>query len=128
MVTQITQGIKISVETLFEKDYSRPNLNEYIFSYSINIENTNSFEVQLLRRKWVIVDANGSRREVEGVGIVGLQPFIAPGETYSYSSTCDLSTEIGMMQGTYFMKNVENNSDIKVKVPSFKLIAPYKMN
>ncbi len=128
MVTQITQGIKISVETLFEKDYSRPNLNEYIFSYSINIENTNSFEVQLLRRKWVIVDANGSRREVEGVGIVGLQPFIAPGETYSYSSTCDLSTEIGMMQGAYFMKNVENDSDIKVKVPSFKLIAPYKMN
>ena len=128
MVTQITEGIKISVETLFEKDYSRPNLNEYIFSYSISITNTNSFEVQLLRRKWVIVDANGNRREVEGVGIVGLQPFIASGETYSYSSTCDLSTELGMMQGVYFMKNIENDSDIKVKVPSFKLIAPYKMN
>ena len=128
MVTQITEGIKISVETLFEKDYSRPNLNEYIFSYSIRIENTNNFEVQLLRRKWLIVDANGNRRSIEGVGIVGLQPFIAPGETYSYSSTCDLSTEIGRMSGIYFMKNTENDKDIKVSVPSFRLIAPYKLN
>lgn len=128
IVTQITDGVKISVETLFEKDYSRPKLNEYIFSYSITIENTNPFEVQLLRRKWVIVDANAARREIEGVGIVGLQPYIPSGGQYSYSSTCDLTTEIGLMQGVYFMRNVEQNTNFKVSVPKFKLIAPYKMN
>lgn len=128
VVSLITEGIKISVETLFEKDYSRPKLNEYIFSYSIRIENTNPFEVQLLRRKWVIVDANAARREIEGIGIVGLQPYIAPGSDYSYSSTCDLTTEIGIMQGVYFMRNVEDDTHFKVSVPKFKLIAPYKMN
>ncbi|MEM7162479.1 MAG: Co2+/Mg2+ efflux protein ApaG [Bacteroidota bacterium] len=128
MVSLVTEGIRISVLTLFEKDYSRPNLSEYIFSYTISIENTNPFEVQLLRRKWVIVDANGDRKEIEGVGIVGLRPFIAPGQTYTYSSTCDLRTEIGMMKGMYYMRNIENDSNIQVLVPSFQLIAPYKMN
>lgn len=128
MVTQITSGIKISVETLYEKDYSRPKLNEYIFSYTIVIENTNSFDVQLLRRKWSIVDANGNKREIEGIGIVGLQPYIAAGESYSYSSTCDLNTELGLMNGTYFMKNLDDDRELIVQVPKFKLIAPYKLN
>lgn len=128
IVSLITEGIKISVDTLFEKDYSRPKLNEYIFSYSIRIENTNPFEVQLLRRRWVILDANAARREIEGVGIVGLQPYISPGGHYSYSSTCDLTSEIGVMQGVYFMRNVDDDTKFKVSVPKFKLIAPYKMN
>jgi len=78
MVTAITQDVKISVETMYQDDYSNPANDQFMFAYRIEIENLSDYTIQLKRRKWYIFDANGTNREVEGDGVVGLQPIIEP--------------------------------------------------
>jgi ApaG protein len=128
MYTAVTSGIKISVRTRFEPGFSAPLKNYYHYSYTILIENNNDYPVQLLRRHWTITDANNKVREVEGPGVVGLQPVILPGATHTYSSACDLSTLLGKMCGTYLMKRLEDESEFRVKIPEFKLRVPYQLN
>ncbi|MBP6432519.1 MAG: Co2+/Mg2+ efflux protein ApaG [Ferruginibacter sp.] len=125
---KITEGIKIIVETFYQPDYSNVGNNEYMFAYKITIENHNSFPVQLLRRHWHIYDSNGSIKEVEGEGVVGVQPKINPGEFYQYVSGCNLRTDIGKMQGSYLMLNLNTNKRFDVFIPSFNLIVPFKLN
>ena len=93
----ISEGVEVSVETFYQPDYSNPINNEFMFAYRITIENHNSFSVKLHRRHWNIFDSNGSFREVEGEGVVGLQPVITSGEKYQYVSGCNLKTEMGKM-------------------------------
>jgi ApaG protein len=112
MVSQISEGVKISVETYYQPDYSNPINNEFMFAYKITIENNNKFPVKLLSRHWYIYDSNGSLREVEGEGVVGVQPQINPGELYQYISGCNLRTEIGKMHGTYLMENINNKKNV----------------
>ena len=128
MTSKISEGIKISVETYYQPDYSNPVNNEFMFAYKISIENNNTFAVKLLRRHWHIYDSNGSLREVEGEGVVGVQPQINPGQLYQYISGCNLRTELGKMSGTYLMQNLNNDNTFTVTIPSFDMTVPFKLN
>jgi ApaG protein len=128
MVTKISSGVQISVDVFYQKEYSNPILNEYMFAYKINIENKNNFPIQLLRRHWHIVESNGSNREVDGDGVIGVQPTIQPGDTYQYVSGCNLQTDIGKMFGTYTMKNLYKKNEFTVIIPAFEMIYPFKCN
>jgi len=128
MVTKISEGIQISVETFYQADYSNPQNHEFMFAYRITIENHNNFTVQLLHRNWLIFDSNGEQREVEGEGVVGTQPILPPGEQFQYVSGCNLKSEMGRMQGHYTMINQNNKQNFEVKIPPFELVVPFKMN
>ncbi|MBL7701838.1 MAG: Co2+/Mg2+ efflux protein ApaG [Ferruginibacter sp.] len=128
MISKISEGITISVETYYQPEYSNPVSSEFMFAYRITIENNNIFPVQLLSRHWFIYDSNGTMREVEGEGVVGVQPQINPGESYQYVSGCNLRSEIGKMSGTYQMENVNNKKGFNVIIPSFDMCAPFKLN
>jgi ApaG protein len=128
MISKISEGIEITIETFYQDDYSNPMKSEFMFAYRITIENHNKFTVKLLRRNWHIFDSNGEYREVEGEGVVGVQPILTSGETYQYVSGCNLKTEMGKMVGYYEMENQHNKHLFSVKIPSFELIAPAKLN
>jgi ApaG protein len=128
MVSQISEGVRITVETYYQPDYSNPVNNEFMFAYRITIENNNVFPVKLLSRHWFIFDSNGSLRETEGEGVVGVQPQINPGESYQYVSGCNLRTEMGRMHGTYTMENITNKRQLTVMIPAFEMQAPFKLN
>jgi ApaG protein len=128
MTSLISEGVQVSVETFYQPDYSNPLQYEFMFAYRISIENHNSFPVQLHRRHWYIFDSNGSYREVEGEGVVGVQPTLQPGEKYQYVSGCNLRTEMGKMKGNYQMENLNNKKIFAVNIPEFEMIAPCKNN
>lgn len=128
MISKISEGITVSVETFYQPDYSNPANSEYMFAYRISIENNNLYPVKLLRRHWYIYDATGSLREVEGEGVVGVQPQINPGNEYQYISGCNLRTEMGKMYGTYLMENPNNGQQFDVTIPAFEMTVPFKMN
>jgi ApaG protein len=128
IVSKVTEGVKVSVESFYQPDYSNPVNGEYMFAYRVTIENINPFPVKLLRRHWHIFDSNAAEREVEGEGVVGVQPQINPGEQYQYISGCNLRTEMGKMYGTYQMQNLSNKLDFEVNIPVFHMIVPFKMN
>jgi ApaG protein len=116
MVSNVTEGVKVSVESFYQP------------AYRVTIENNNTFPVKLLRRHWHIFDSNAAEREVEGEGVVGIQPRINPGDQYQYISGCNLRTEMGKMYGTYTMQNLAEKTDFDVKIPVFHMIVPFKMN
>ena len=128
MVTAITQGVKISVDTVYQEEYSNPEKEHFMFAYQITIENLSDYAIQLMRRQWFIFDSNGTQRDVEGEGVVGIQPVIEPGESHSYVSGCNLTTDIGSMSGNYLMHRVADQSDFTVDIPEFQLIVPYRLN
>ena len=128
MVSMISEGVKVSVETFYQQDYSNPLQSEFMFAYRITIENHNSFPVKLHSRHWHIFDSDGSNREVEGEGVVGVQPSMQPGERYQYVSGCNLRTEMGKMYGTYLMENLNSKTTFDVNIPVFEMIVPFKMN
>jgi ApaG protein len=128
MVSKITEGIKVIVEQFYQPDYSNPVQREFMFAYRVTIENNNSFPVQLLRRHWFIQDSNTEQREVEGEGVIGVQPVIAPQSQYQYISGCNLKSELGQMFGTYLMVNVHSREQFSVKIPVFQMEAPFKRN
>ena len=128
MVSKISEGVTISVETFYQPDYSNPLSSEYMFAYRITIENNNSFPVKLLRRHWYIFDSDSTHREVEGEGVIGNQPEIKSGEKYQYISGCNLRTEFGKMHGTYTMENLANKKTFSVNIPAFEMTVPFKLN
>ncbi|MBL7829982.1 MAG: Co2+/Mg2+ efflux protein ApaG [Saprospiraceae bacterium] len=124
----VTKGVKISVESFFQNDYSNARENKFIFTYKIFIENNNPYTIQLLRRHWYIFDSNGTYREVEGEGVIGLQPIIESGDAHTYVSWSQLETEIGQMNGRYQMLNLNDNTIFEVEIPCFHLIMPGRLN
>ena len=128
MVQQVTEGVSIMVETFYQPGQSNPLNSEHLFAYRITIENLTVYPVRLISRHWHIVDSNGTHREVEGDGVVGQQPVIAPGDSYQYTSGVNLQSEIGKMYGTYLMENLFNKKKLTVAIPEFQLIAPSKLN
>lgn len=128
MISKVTEGVIVTVETFYQPDYSNPIGGEFMFAYRITLQNNNVFPVKLLRRHWFIFDSNGTQREVEGEGVVGVQPQINPGEQYQYVSGCNLRTEMGKMHGTYVMENIVAQKQFDVKIPVFDMIVPFKMN
>jgi ApaG protein len=99
-----------------------------MFAYKISIQNNNLFPIQLLRRQWFIIDSNTEKKEVEGEGVIGVQPVILPGEQYQYISGCNLKSELGKMYGSYLMENVMTKQRFQVKIPVFQMEAPGKRN
>ncbi|MCY7410598.1 MAG: Co2+/Mg2+ efflux protein ApaG [Chitinophagales bacterium] len=128
MIIKITKGIKISVETFYQEEYSQPLNNEFMFAYRISIENQTKETIKLLRRHWFIFDSYGVTREVEGEGVVGLQPMIEAGKSHQYVSGSHLKTEMGRMHGTYLMQRMSDGKQFSVTIPEFQLIAPFKLN
>ena len=128
MVSKISEGVKISVETFYQQDYSNPLQSEFMFAYRITIENHNDFPVKLHSRHWHIFDSDGSYREVEGEGVVGVQPTLQPGERYQYVSGCNLRSEMGKMHGTYQMENLNSKNFFDVNIPPFEMFVPFKNN
>lgn len=128
MISKISRGVKVSVETYYQPEYSNPLNSEYMFAYKITIENNNEFPIKLISRHWYIYDSNGSMREVQGDGVVGVQPVITPGTSYQYISGCNLRSEMGKMNGSYLIENVNNKKTFDVIIPSFEMHAPFKMN
>lgn len=128
MVTEITNGVRVSVTTSYQPEYSSPAQSHFVFTYKISIENNSDYTVQLLKRHWYIYDANGMLREVEGEGVVGQQPVLEPGESHEYVSGCNLKTELGKMRGTYLMERIVDGKRFYVNIPEFVMTVPYKLN
>ena len=128
MNTITTEGVKISVITLFRPDLSIVNENHFLFNYKIEIENKNENSVQLLHRDWYIFDSLNPPSFVSGDGVIGEQPILKPGQSYSYTSGSKLESEIGQMKGFYTFKNLLTNELFQVIIPTFDLIYPGKMN
>lgn len=128
MLAQITEGVRVSVTTEFQEDYSNPDENHFVFTYKIRIENNSPNTIQLQRRRWYIIDILGVNKEVEGEGVIGQQPVIEPGEFHEYVSGCNLTTGIGKMVGTYQMERLIDGSLFEVQVPEFTMVVPWIQN
>jgi ApaG protein len=128
MITQVTSGIKVSVESFYRPDQSNPSLQQFVFAYRITITNSSDYSVQLKRRHWFIIDSNSANREVEGEGVIGEQPIVDTGESYQYVSGCNLDSEIGKMYGTYLFERLIDKKKFYVRIPEFHLIVPYRLN
>ena len=116
-------GITIQVQTQYLAEHSSPSVPRYAFAYSISITNNGDQPVQLLRRHWIITDGNRKVEEVRGDGVVGQQPWIAPGESFHYTSGAVLETPVGTMEGSYSMQQ-ENGDSFKALIPRFTLSKP----
>ena len=115
--------IHVSVIPQFLPEHSQPENDQYSFAYHITITNNGDQTVTLLSRHWIIIDGNNNQQEVQGLGVIGQQPAIAPGESYSYTSGVPLETPIGTMEGSYHMIN-EDGEAMEIPIPQFVLAAP----
>lgn len=125
MYTKTTKNITVSVEPIYLEEESSPQNNRYFWAYHIVIQNDGSESVQLHKRFWRITDAAGLTHEVSGEGVVGEQPVVAPGKSYTYTSGAPLNTPGGMMVGQYTMKD-EEGKIFTVEIPAFSLDSPYQ--
>ncbi len=123
MVTAITEGIKVSVEAVYQSEFSSPHQQHYVFTYKVTIENHGSATIQLMRRKWEISDAGELAKVVEGDGVVGQQPVLEPGAKHHYVSGCNLKSGMGKMKGHYFMERLVDGKVLEITIPEFQLIA-----
>ncbi|WP_117879548.1 Co2+/Mg2+ efflux protein ApaG [Aureibaculum luteum] len=128
MVQQVTNGIKISVKTKFEGMSNQNRRLLFTFSYEITIENQSNASVQLMSRHWKIFDSLKSLEIVEGEGVIGKKPVLAPKKSYTYSSYCNLTSPTGAMKGFFNMINFTNTSRFKVYIPTFQLTVPAVLN
>jgi ApaG protein len=122
-----TRGVKVSVESEYAPDRSRPADNQWFFLYTITISNEGQDTVQLLSRHWIITDGSGHVEEVRGPGVVGQQPVLAPGQSFTYTSGCPLGTPFGKMEGTYQMV-AKSGESFDVNIAPFTLSEPYTVH
>ncbi len=122
LFSEITENIKVSVRPLYLETESNVLSRKFVFAYFISIENLSNSTVQLLRRHWIITHDTGKVEEVEGEGVIGKQPVIAPGEKHEYNSFCILESLEGFMEGTYQMKRM-NGETFDIVIPRFILRA-----
>lgn len=128
MITVTTKGVRVSVETEFQPEYSNPAQHHYVFTYRITIENKSDKTIQLLSRFWTIHDSTYSIRQVEGEGVVGKQPILEPGQQHQYVSGCNLRSGMGKMMGYYTMEKIIDGQQFVVNIPQFTMIVPFKLN
>lgn len=115
--------IQLQVETSFLAAQSEQSKQQYVFAYTITLTNQSKDSVQLLSRHWTITNADGEITTVQGDGVVGQQPVIAPGDSFRYTSGTVLSTPVGVMQGTYSMMSKAGNL-FSLQIPQFRLAIP----
>ncbi|MHB1049199.1 MAG: Co2+/Mg2+ efflux protein ApaG [Bacteroidota bacterium] len=120
--SETTEHITVSVRPLYVEGESNVMSRKFVFAYFIRIENNGTDTVQLLRRHWFITHDTGKVEEVEGEGVIGKQPVIAPGHFHEYNSFCILESMEGFMEGTYLMKRSDGTS-FKINIPRFFLRA-----
>jgi len=113
-------SLNIEVKTAYLTEESLPGRAQYVFSYTVTIRNTGVIPAQLLRRHWIITDANGIRIEVKGEGVVGEQPYLRPGEKFEYTSMTSIRTPVGVMHGTYQMVG-DDGVTFDAPIPPFRL-------
>jgi len=123
----LTRGVRVVVQSKYAPAKSRPAQNEWFFLYTVKISNEGSLPVQLVTRHWVITDGTGRVEEVRGPGVVGKQPVLAPGESFTYTSGCPLNTPFGVMEGTYQMITA-GGEQFDAKVAPFTLSEPYTVH
>jgi len=123
----VTRGIRVQVLSEYAGDRSDPRNNQWFFLYTIEISNEGEETVQLVSRHWIITDAEGHVEEVRGPGVVGQQPVLAPGEAFSYTSGCPLTTPFGKMEGTYQMIT-SNGASFDARIAPFTLSEPYTVH
>lgn len=121
---QVTDGIRVSVTPEYSDDQSTPDEGYFFWIYTVEISNESERTVQLKSRVWRITDAGGKTDEVRGPGVIGLTPQIPPGQSFTYSSGCPLSTPSGIMVGSYQMVD-DTGRLFDVAIPAFSLDSPY---
>src|SRR5512135_2740690 len=115
--------ISVSAATQYLAEQSDPSNERYVFAYTITIRNTGTIAAHLISRHWIITDADGQVQEVRGLGVVGHQPFLKPGESFEYTSGCALATPVGTMKGSYQMTS-EDGHQFDAPIGEFTLAMP----
>lgn len=126
-VTNLNDLIFVTTECGYVPQQSKPDKNRYVFFYTVTIHNNSSHDCQLLSRHWSIQDSNLKIEEVYGEGVIGEQPIIKPGDQYQYTSGSILETELGTMEGRYFMihRSVDHEAiEFEISIPKFTLSIP----
>ena len=123
----VTRGVRVQVACEYDAERSLPPERRWFFVYTITIANEGVETVQLMTRHWVITDGDGDVREVRGTGVVGEQPVLGPGESYTYSSGCPLGTPFGAMEGTFQM-TAAGGEPFEVRIAPFTLSEPYTIH
>lgn len=118
-----TEGITVRVQPSYLEEHSRPGDGLWVWRYHVRIENGGDVPVRLVDRRWIIIDGRGDREDVEGEGVVGQQPLIAPGGAHDYVSGCPLPTPSGTMQGNFGMVAADGRR-FRVAIPLFDLVSP----
>jgi ApaG protein len=118
--------IHVSVKTNYMADQTLPQ-QRYVYSYTITIANQGDEAAQLISRHWLIRDAKDNLQEVQGIGVIGEQPHIAPGSSYTYTSGVVLETETGIMEGTYQMR-ADSGDAFDAEIPAFALVPPHAVH
>ena len=117
-----SQPIEVAVEVQYLQQESAPDAERYVFAYTITISNLGSVPSQLLNRHWTITDGRGDVQEVEGPGVIGQQPWLGPGEQFTYSSGAVLKTPVGTMQGSYeFRTDSDERFDVPIEIFSLRV-------
>lgn len=122
-----TRGIRVQVESFYDAERSAPQENYYFFAYQVRITNLGEEAAQLVSRQWFITDANGEVQKVQGDGVVGEQPVLAPGESFEYTSFCPLTTPVGSMHGCYRMLSAKGDR-FEATIAPFALAVPNAVN
>lgn len=122
-----TRGIRIEVESFYIEERSEPQEGYYFFAYRVRIANVGSETAQLISREWIITDSDGNDERVQGPGVVGEQPVLAPGEAFEYTSFCPLRTSVGSMQGHYVMRTPSGDT-FEAEIAPFTLAVPGVVN
>ncbi|MDA8420732.1 MAG: Co2+/Mg2+ efflux protein ApaG [Pseudomonadota bacterium] len=115
--------IDVAVKSAYVEAQSAPESNRYVFAYTVRITNQGSVAARLLTRHWVITDGNNKTQEVRGPGVVGEQPYLAPGKSFEYSSGAVLETPFGSMRGSYQMI-ADDGVEFDAEIPAFVLTTP----
>jgi ApaG protein len=123
----VTRGIRVHVESEYAPERSQPLQHQWFFLYTITIANEGTETVQLVTRHWIITDGTGKVEEVRGPGVIGKQPTLSPGESFTYTSGCPLHTPFGVMEGSYQMVTA-NGEHFDVKIAPFTLSEPYTVH
>ena len=123
MAISKTYQVKVTAVPQFVAEQSDPDAERYVFAYTITLENVGTVAAQLISRHWIITDGNSNVQEVRGLGVVGEQPLLKPGERYEYTSGCQLDTPVGIMRGTYQMV-AEDGTAFEAEIPAFTLAIP----
>ncbi len=123
----VTHNVSVEVLSQYSAENSKPQQGDWVFQYTVRITNKGAETVQLISRHWIITDAAGDLNEVKGPGVVGEQPVLAPGESFQYSSWCQLKTPMGTMRGTYQMVRT-NGEKFDIEIAPFALKARYTVH